>query len=55
VDNGKGAVVERLERRHGAAAADPNQVGKEEVGWQLSRQVKTGAGIVPGQGISRSI
>ncbi len=52
-DNSEGAVVQRLERRH-SAAADPDQAGREELGWQLAGQVKTGAGIVPG-GISRGI
>jgi hypothetical protein len=52
--NNEGAVVQRLERRHGAAAVDPDEAGGEELGWQLAGQVKTGAGIVPRQRISRS-
>ncbi len=31
-DNGVGAVVQRMQRRHGAAAADPDQGGGEELG-----------------------
>jgi hypothetical protein len=32
VDDGVGAVIQQLERRHGAAAADPDQSGREELG-----------------------
>jgi hypothetical protein len=52
-DDGVGAVVERLERRHGAAATDPDQAGGEEAGWQLAGQAR--AGMVPGQRKSSSI
>jgi hypothetical protein len=31
-DNGVGAVVQRMQRRRGAAAADPDQGGGEELG-----------------------
>ncbi len=31
-DDGEGAVVQRMQRRHGAAAADPDQGGGEELG-----------------------
>ncbi len=47
MDDGVGAVVERLEQRHGAAAADLDQGGGEEAGWQLAGQAR--AGVVPGQ------
>ncbi len=43
-EDGIGAAVQLLERRHGATAADPDEAGGEEVGWQLSGQVKTGSG-----------
>jgi hypothetical protein len=54
---GEGAVIQQLERRHVDAVAYPDEAGREELGWQLAGQVKTraGAGIVPGQRISRSI
>ncbi len=52
-DNGKGAVVQGMQRWHGAAAADPDQAGGEELGRQLAGQVETG--IVPGQRENRSI
>ncbi len=35
-DDGEGAVVQRLERQHGAATADPDEAGREELGWQLA-------------------
>jgi hypothetical protein len=31
-DDGEGAVVQRMEWRHGTAAADPDQAGREELG-----------------------
>jgi hypothetical protein len=52
-DDGVGAVVQRPERWHSAAAADPNQSAGEELGRQLAGQVKTG--VMPGQRKSRSI
>ncbi len=52
-EDGVGAVIQRSERRHGAAAADPDQGGGEELGWQLAGQA--GARIVPGQRVNRSI
>jgi hypothetical protein len=33
-EDGVWAIVQQLERRHGAAAADPDEAGGEEVGWQ---------------------
>ncbi len=53
-DDGIGAVVQRPKRRHGAAAADPDQTGGEELGWQLAGQGHAGTGIVPGQEKSRN-
>ncbi len=52
-DDGVGAVVKRLEQRHSAAAADPDQAGGEEAGWQLAGQAR--AGMVPGERKSSSI
>jgi hypothetical protein len=52
VDDGVGAVVQRPERQHGAAAADPDQSGGEELGRQLAGE--TGAAVMPGQRKSRN-
>jgi hypothetical protein len=49
---GVGAVVQRLERCDGAAAADPDEAGGEELGRQLAG--KAGAAVMPGQGKSRN-
>ena len=54
-ENGVGAVIQRMQRRRGAAAADPDQGGGEELGRQLAGQAGVGAGIVPGQRVNRSI
>ncbi len=35
-DDGVGAVVQQLEQRDGAAAADPDEAGREDLGWQLA-------------------
>ncbi len=34
-DNGEGAVVQQMQWRHGTAAADPDQEGREELGRNL--------------------
>ncbi len=54
-DDGVGPIVQRSKQRHGTAAEDPDQPGGEELGRQLAGQVKTGAGVMPGQRKSRSI
>jgi hypothetical protein len=53
-DDSVGAVVQLPQRRHGAAAADPDQPGVEELGRQLAGLGQAGTGIVPGQGKSRN-
>jgi hypothetical protein len=52
-DNGEGTIVQQLERQHGAAAADPDQAGGEELIRQLAGQA--GSGVIPGQRKSRNI
>ncbi len=54
-DDGVGAIVQRPEQWHGAAAADPDQPGREELGRQLAEQGQAGTGILPGQRKRRSI
>jgi hypothetical protein len=51
-DDGVGAVIQQLEQQDGAVAADPDEAGREELGWQLAG--KTGAAVMPGQGKSRN-
>jgi hypothetical protein len=51
--DGVGAVVGVVERRDGAAAAQPDEGGAQQLVWQLGQQL--GTEIVPGQGKSRSI
>ncbi len=53
VQNGAGAVVERLERWNDAALMDPDEGGREELHWQLARQLDTR--IVPRQRNSGNI
>jgi hypothetical protein len=50
--NGVGAVIEWLERWEDAATTDPDEGGREELGWQLAGQL--GARIVPRQRNSRT-
>ncbi len=47
--DGVGAAVGAVERRHDAAAVQPDGVGAQQLGWQL------GTGIAPKQRKSRSI
>ncbi len=51
-DYGVGAVVQQLEQQDGAVVADPDEAGREELGWQ--RAGKTGVAVMPGQGKSRN-
>jgi hypothetical protein len=51
--NGVGAVIEWLERWDHATTMDPDERGREELGWQLAR--KLDARIVPRQRRSRGI
>ncbi len=51
--NGVGAIVEWLERWDHAAWMDPDEGGREELGWQLAWQLD--ARIVPRQRDSRNI
>jgi hypothetical protein len=53
VQNGIGAVLERLKGWNDAATMDPNEGGGEYLGWQLARQL--GARIVHRQRNSRNI
>jgi hypothetical protein len=53
VQNGVGAIVERLEKGNDAATMDPDGGGEEEFCWKLAGQL--GARIVPRQGKSRNI
>ncbi len=54
-DDSIGAVVQRPEQWHSAAAADPDQLGGEELSQQLAGQGQAGTRIVPGQRKSKSI
>jgi hypothetical protein len=51
--NRVGAVVERLKGWNQAAPMDPDEGGREQLGWQLAGQV--GAGIVPRQRRGRNM
>jgi hypothetical protein len=53
VQNGLGAILERLERWDDAATTALDEGGREELGWQLAGQLD--ARIVPRQGKSRKI
>jgi hypothetical protein len=53
VQDGVGAVVERLKGWDDATPTDPDEGGGEEVAWQLVRQL--GARIVPRQRNSRNM
>ncbi len=53
VQDGVGAVVERLKGWDDAAPTDPDEGGGEEVTWQLVRQL--GARIVPRQRNGRNM
>jgi hypothetical protein len=53
VQDGIGAVVERLKGWDDATPTDPDKGGGGEVAWQLVRQL--GARIVPGQRNSRNM
>jgi hypothetical protein len=52
VQDGVGAIIERLKGRDDAAPMDPDKGGGEELAWQLVWQL--GARIVPGQRNSRN-
>jgi hypothetical protein len=53
LQDGVGAVIGAVERWNDSAAAQPDEGGTQQLVWQLGQQL--GAGIVPGQGKSRSI
>ncbi len=47
MEDGTGAVVERVEGGYIAVAPDPNGAGAEEISWELTRQLAVQ--IVSGQ------
>ncbi len=54
LQDGVGAVVGAVERQDNAARCNqPDEVGTQQLVWQLGQQL--GTGIVPGQGKRRSI